>query len=203
MSTMTLSIPAHIPAPADYVLPATLSEVERDGSEYAEATVLERINYALAVSALTIYNRTQAGETGDSIAQELIDPATGKTRNKNYVSRLALIGYAVSHGVTDVRSFRTAMRGKKVGDVRDAVNEHVGDDGIDEAGLIDTLTSEPKADKPERTEQESFHNRIKSATQTFGAAVAQFSAEDAEVELTDELRAMLAVITEGIATLTA
>jgi hypothetical protein len=205
MTTQTLSIPAHIEAPADYVLPATLNEVERDGSEHAEASVLARVNYALAVSSLTIYNRTQAGETGDSIAQELTDPDTGKARNKNYVSRLALIGYAVSHGVTDVRAFRTAMRGMKVGDVRAVIGEHVNDDGIieDDAELISAMTAEPKAEKAEKTPQESFDNRIKSASQTLAAAVSQFTADDADLIISDEVRAMLAVIASGVATLTA
>lgn len=205
MNTQTLSIPAHIEAPADYVLPTTLNEVERDGSEHAETTVLARVNYALAVSSLTIYNRTQAGETGDSIAQELTDPATGKVRNKNYVSRLALIGYAVSHGVTDVRSFRTAMRGMKVGDVRAAIAEHVNDDGIieDDAELIDAMTAPAKGEKVEKTEQEAFANRIKSASQTLSKAASQYGADDADVIITDEIRAMLAVISESVATLTA
>lgn len=203
VSTQTLSVPAHIDPVVD-VSGMSLADCDAQSSESAVESILARANYILAVAGLTVYNRVSGGESSADIIPDLArDETTGKQRNRQYVSRLSLIGYAVSHGVTDAIAFRTAMGGKKVDDVKALINEHIDDEGLDETGLIDSLTTEPKTPKPERTEQESFHNRIKSATQTFGAAVAQFTAEGAEVELTEELRAMLAVITEGVATLTA
>jgi len=183
----------------------TLAELDAESSEESVEDMLNRARYLLAVTALTVYTRVSNGEKSGTIIPDLAPmPNTKTPRPRQYVSRLALIGEAVSHGVTDTLAFRTAMRGMKVTDVRALINEHVDDDGtVDEADLIAAMTTPAKAEQSEKTEQEAFANRIKSASQTIAKAASQFGADDADVVITDEIRAMLAVISDSVATLTA
>ena len=122
MATAKLQIPANSPttlhanvvAPEGYETPETLSERGRwlRTAEKNESDAIARAQYARAVVAFDVYTLhlvKGANLTRTSEALDLRNPDTGKELRGTSVTRLALLGYAVSHGVTDTKGIRTAI----------------------------------------------------------------------------------------------
>lgn len=106
---------AHLVVPEGMVMPENGQSglgAWLNSAEKAEADAHERAQYARAVVSHEVYQYhlvRKVGLTKTADALGLANPDTGKALRGTSVTRLALLGLAVSHGVTDTYNVRGAI----------------------------------------------------------------------------------------------
>jgi hypothetical protein len=175
MATLSIVVPQGIDAPEGYVL-NTANPVELGADLYkweqaAQAAALTA-SYVLSVTALSVHKARATGVAQPAIIEGfgLLGPK-GKAMSKQDVSRLDILGLAVSHGVTDTMSVRAAInyainkRSKAMDVVRAIIRAWAADEKRTDSGLIKSLRA-----GEDKSLQEMFEAALKSAANNAGKA---------------------------------
>jgi hypothetical protein len=202
MTTLTIVVPQGIDAPEGYALPSAPAELGVDLYKWEQAASVAVLtaSYVLSVTALSTYKARSAGTDQATVIKgfDLRGPK-GKAMSKQDVSRLDILGLAVSHGVTDVQSVRSAInyalnkRGKGMDVVRAIIRNWAVDEKRSDSGLVKVLRA-----GEDKTIQEVFEAALKAAANSTGRA-----ADCEGVTMTDDCLAFLEAITASVSTLTA
>lgn len=200
MTTLSIVVPQGIDAPEGFLLTDTPSELGGDlyKWEQAASSAVLTASYLLSVTALSVHKARAAGTDQTTVIKgfDLRGPK-GKAMSKQDVSRLDILGLAVSHGVTDVQSVRSAInyalnkRGKGMDVVRAIIRNWAVDEKRSDSGLIKTLRA-----GEDKSLQEMFEQAIKSAASNMGRA-----SDIDGVVITDDVATHLEAIRSSMETL--
>ena len=200
MPDMTIVVPEGIDTPEGYSLPDSASGLGTDLHKWEKAveTALATTNYLRGVTALSVYQARAAGVSQDTCIKGFgLKTNNGNVASRTDVSRLDVLGLAVSHGVTEFSRVKTALdQAEKAGkgvDVRRAIIRNWAvDENRTDAGLIKALTA-----GQDKTLQQLFEQAIKSAARNIGRA------SDLDgVTITDEVATNLEAIRSSMELMT-
>lgn len=202
MTTLSVVVPQGIDAPEDFLLTSVPAELGGDlyKWEKAASSAVLTASYLLSVTALSVHKArvAQVDQTECIKGFDLRGPK-GNPMKKQDVTRLDILGLAVSHGVTDVQSVRGGInhamnkRGKGADVVRAIIRNWAVDEKRTDAGLVKTLRA-----GEDKSIQEVFEAALKAAANSTGRA-----ADCEGVTMTDDCLAYLEAITASVSTLTA
>lgn len=203
------SIPANSPtvlhentvAPEGYAAPETLAErgAWLASAEQTETQAIERAQYARAVVAFDVYTQHLVKRVELPRVAEMLDlrnKDTGKRLKGTSVTRLALLGFAVSHGVTDTKSIRKAIntamntRSRSPKDVIAIIATWANNEKRSDRSLVTALTAGDE--KPELERLKALFERIISGVGTAGSY---------DVDWDAECEALYEAIVEGVGSL--
>jgi len=179
------AIPANSPtvlhentvAPEGYTVPVELKDRGRwlQTAEQTETDAIARAQYARAVVAFDVYTHHLVKRASLPRVAEMLDlrnKDTGKRLAGTSVTRMALLGFAVSHGVTDPKSIRTAInvamnkRSRSPKDVIGIISAWASTEKRSDRSLITALTAGP--DKTELEMLKATLERILSGVGNAG-----------------------------------
>lgn len=202
MATLSIVVPQGIDAPEGYALPSAPAELGVDLAKWEKAATAAVLtaSYVLSVTALSVYKARAASISQADVIKGfgLVGPK-GNALKGTDVTRLDILGLALSHGVTDVQSVRSAMnhamnkRGKGADVVRAIIRNWAVDENRTDPGLVKVLRA-----GEDKTIQEVFEAALKAAANSTGRA-----ADCEGVTMTDDCLAYLEAITASVSTLTA
>jgi hypothetical protein len=191
---------AHLVAPEGFALPSGPSGYGEwlNKAEADETEAHERAQFARAIVSHEVYQYhlvRKVGLTKTADALGLANPETGKALRGTSVTRLALLGLAVSHGVTDTLGVRgainTAMnrRSRSPEDVTAIITAWATNEKRSDRSLCVALTA-----GEDKTLQEQFIAALKRAATGVGNASVMEG-----VTVTEEAGEYLRAIMEGAA----
>lgn len=201
MTTLSIVVPQGIDAPEGYALPTAPAELGGDLAKWEKAASVAILtaSYVLSVTALSVYKARQSMTQTDVIKGFGLVGPKGNPLKGTDVTRLDILGLALSHGVTDVQSVRGGInhamnkRGKGADVVRAIIRNWAVDENRTDSGLIKVLRA-----GEDKTLQEVFEAALKAAANSTGRA-----ADCEGVTMTDDCLAYLEAITASVSTLTA